>query len=73
MSDSEYLALIDAAIKALLLGNHSSYSIGARTVTRLDLDSLREERRYLTEKIAAESGSRPLVGYSNINPRGRSC
>ena len=34
------LPQIDAAIEALLTGGAESYSIGARTVTKLDLDDL---------------------------------
>ena len=41
------LALIDSAIEALLTGGASSYSIGARSVTKLDLPGLFAERRQL--------------------------
>jgi hypothetical protein len=51
------LALIDAAIEALLTGGASSYSIGSRSVTKLDLDSLFAERRILQMEAQRESGS----------------
>ena len=41
------LAQIDAAIEALLTGGAQSYSIGSRSVTKLDLNTLFEERRVL--------------------------
>lgn len=56
-SAASLLALIDAAIEALLTGGAQSYSIGQRTVTKLDLKSLFEERRMLEIQAARESGS----------------
>ena len=55
-SSASLLALIDGAIEALLTGQHSSYSIGARTVTRLDLSQLMEERRILQQAVERETG-----------------
>ena len=49
------LAMIDAAIEALLTGGASSYSIGSRNVTKLDLGQLFEERRQLEVQAARES------------------
>lgn len=49
------LALIDTAIEALITGGHSSYSIGARTVTKLDLPALFAERRMLQQEAQRES------------------
>jgi hypothetical protein len=51
------LAQIDAAIEALLTGGASQYSIGSRTVTKLDLDSLFEQRKQLQHQVNRESGS----------------
>ena len=51
------LAQIDAAIEALLTGGASQYSIGNRSVTKLDLPSLMEERRKLQREAQRESGS----------------
>jgi hypothetical protein len=49
------LALIDTAIEALLTGGASSYSIGSRTVTKIDLPSLMSERRMLRSELARET------------------
>ena len=50
------LAQIDEAIEALLTGGASSYSIGTRTVTALDLATLLEQRRLLQTEVDRESG-----------------
>lgn len=49
------LAQIDAAIEALLTGGASSYSIGSRTVTALDLGTLFEQRRLLQAEVDRQS------------------
>jgi len=54
-SATSLLALIDAAIEALLTGGASSYSIGSRSVTKLDLPSLFEQRQLLLTQVARES------------------
>jgi hypothetical protein len=56
MDPSALLAQIDAAITSLLTGGASSYSIGARTVTKLDLKALFEERRILQSEVNRSSG-----------------
>ena len=56
-SASSLLALIDAAIEALLEGGASSYSIGSRTVTKLDLGALMAERRKLLIEVQRETQS----------------
>lgn len=56
-SASSLLAQIDAAIEALLTGGASSYSIGNRSVTKLDLGQLFDERRQLLLQVQRESGS----------------
>jgi len=50
------LAQIDTAIEVLLTGGASSYSIGSRTVTALDLGQLLKERRMLQAEVDRESG-----------------
>lgn len=57
MAPAALLALIDAAIEALLTGGASSYSIGNRSVTKLDLATLFEERRMLETEILRTTGS----------------
>jgi hypothetical protein len=56
-SAASLLALIDAAIEALLNGGASQYSIGSRTVTKLDLAALMAERNKLLQQVQRESGS----------------
>jgi len=54
-TSASLLAQIDAAIEALLTGGHSSYSIGQRSVTKLDLGDLFNERRLLQMEVSRES------------------
>ena len=54
-NNAQLLALIDAAIEALLTGQHETYSIGSRSVTRLDLDDLFKQRQLLEMAVARES------------------
>ena len=56
-SAASLLALIDAAIEALVNGGASQYSIGSRTVTKLDLATLLEQRKALLHQVQRESGS----------------
>jgi hypothetical protein len=50
------LSQIDAAIESLLTGGAESYSIGNRTVTKLDLGDLFEQRNILQTQVERESG-----------------
>lgn len=54
---ADLLAQIEAAIEALLTGGASSYSIGNRSVTKLDLADLMSERRMLLVEVQRSSGS----------------
>jgi hypothetical protein len=54
LSASTLLAQVDAAIEALLTGGASSYSIGNRSVSKLDLRQLFEERRLLQQQVDRE-------------------
>jgi hypothetical protein len=54
-SAATLLAQVEAAIEALLTGGASSYSIGNRSVTKLDLADLFEQRRILSIEAARES------------------
>ena len=56
-STASLLALIDAAIEALLTGGAQSYNIGSRSVTKLDLGTLFEERKALEQQVRRESSS----------------
>ncbi len=57
MDPATLLASIESAITALLTGGASSYSIGNRSVTKLDLAQLFEERRQLQNEVARTTGS----------------
>lgn len=48
---------VETAIEQLLTGNVQSYAIGSRNVTKLDLDSLFEQRARLQAELARQSGS----------------
>jgi len=50
------LTQIEAAIEALLTGGHTSYSIGSRSVTKLDLAALMQERRLLKSEVERSAG-----------------
>ena len=69
-SATTMLAEVEAAISALLTGQHSSYSIGARTVTRLDLDKLRAWRDELKWEVQREGGA-PLAHVAKIHKPSR--
>lgn len=51
------LALIDSAIEALLTGGVESYSIGSRSVTKLDLADLFAQRNLLQSQVERENSS----------------
>lgn len=53
-TSASLLAQIELAIEALLTGGASAYSIGSRSVTKLDLASLFEERRLLSFQVNRE-------------------
>lgn len=55
LSASSLLTQVEAAIEALLTGGASSYSIGNRSVSKLDLADLFEQRRILQAEVERES------------------
>ena len=55
-SASSLLAQIDAAIEALLTGGASSYSIGSRTVTALDINTLFKQWNIFQAQVEREAG-----------------
>ena len=65
-SAATLLAAIDAAIEALLTGGASSYSIGSRTVTALDLGTLFEQRNVLQTQADRESGGGGMFRLANF-------
>ena len=62
MDPATLLAQIEAAITALLTGGASSYSIGARTVTKIDLAALMSERRLLLAEVQRMTGGSVRLG-----------
>jgi hypothetical protein len=54
---AQLLSAYDTAILNLLSGEHESYSIGNRTVTRLDLSDLQEQRDRIAFMANREAGS----------------
>ena len=56
-SAATLLAQVEAALEALLSGTVSQYSIGNRSVTKLDLLTLMNERRQLIREVQRETGS----------------
>jgi hypothetical protein len=46
---------VNTAISGLLLGEHQSYSVNGRAVTRLDLNSLHQMQKWLTAQVSRES------------------
>jgi hypothetical protein len=54
---AQLLSAYDTAILNLLSGEHESYSIGNRTVTRLDLADLQEQRDRIAFMANREAGS----------------
>lgn len=55
-TSASLLSQVDAAIEALITGGASSYSIGSRSVTSLDLPTLFDQRRMLQAEVDRESG-----------------
>ena len=64
MDAAALLSQVESAIEALLTGGASSYSIGARSVTKLDLAQLFEERRLLQREVANGNGG--TMRYAKI-------
>ena len=63
------LVLIDAAIEAIVVGGASSYSIGARSVSKLDLPALFAERRQLQAEVERDASG---GAFSLAKMQGRS-
>lgn len=68
-TSASLLAQIEAAIEALLTGEASSYSIGSRSVTKLDLGQLFLERRMLQGEVERDASG---GGFSLAKMQGRS-
>jgi hypothetical protein len=59
-TSASLLAQVEAAIEALLTGGASSYSIGSRSVTKLDLAELFKQRDMLMIAASREAGTSPF-------------
>ena len=59
-TSASLLALVEAAIEALVTGGAESYSIGSRSVTKLDLAALFKQRNELQIRVDRESGRSPF-------------
>jgi hypothetical protein len=70
-SAASLLAQIDSAIEALLTGGASSYSIGSRTVTALDLGTLFEQRNLLQIQADRESGGGGMFRLAKLQRTSR--
>ena len=57
MDPTTILAQVESAIEALLTGGAESYSIGNRSVTKLDLADLFEQRRQLLMEVSTSGPS----------------
>lgn len=58
----ELLALVNDAIRKLIIGGVQSYAIGKRSLTRLNLSDLRGLKRELEAEIAASESPSCLLG-----------
>lgn len=65
------LVLVETAITALIAGEHSSYSIGSRSVTKLDLPQLFAERRLLQDEVNKASSSSGVLRYAKLGRAGQ--
>lgn len=61
-SSASLLAQVEAAIEALLTGGASSYSIGSRSVTKLDLGELMQQRKELLRQVQRETSGGVSLG-----------
>lgn len=65
----QLLTQIDTAIEALLTGGHSQYSIGSRSVTKLDLPTLFNERRMLQAEVSRATNGMVRLGKMARNTK----
>lgn len=63
------LSQIESAIEALLTGGASSYAIGNRTVTKLDLKDLLEQRQILQQQVERESSASGIFSLAKMGRR----
>jgi hypothetical protein len=62
LTPQQEIELIDTAITELMAGNAQSYSIGSRSVTKLNLSDLYERKTYLERLIDRQNGNGVRIG-----------
>jgi len=63
----ELLGLVNDAIKKMLLGGVQSYTIGKRSLTRLNLNDLRDLKRQLEDEIASAETPGGLLSNTRVS------
>lgn len=63
MTDSELLALLEAAIRGTFGRNAASYSIGGRSIQSLSITELMAERAKVKTRLARASGHTPVAAF----------
>lgn len=64
----EWLEMIEDAIASIITGKTSSYSIGGRSFSRLDISALEDLRSYWASKAAeSRNGFTTSPDFSGIN------
>lgn len=63
----ELLGLVNEAIRKLILGGVQSYTIGKRSLTKLNLSDLRSLKRQLEDEIAAAETPDCLLGNTRVS------
>lgn len=63
----ELLGLVNDAIRKLVLGGVQSYTIGKRSLTRLNLNDLRALKRQLEDEITAANTPDCLMGNTRVS------
>jgi hypothetical protein len=69
LSTQQELSLVQDAIQALLYGGHSSYSIGGRSVSKLDLNALFAREDILLQRLERETSGGMFRGAKITRPR----
>jgi len=62
----ELLTAVNEAIKNLILSGVQSYTIGKRSLTKIDLDSLYKLRKLLQDELAVEDTPPGLLASTRV-------
>ena len=63
----ELLGLVNEAIRQLIIGGVQSYTIGKRSLTKLNLNDLRTLKSQLENEIAAANTPNNLLGNTRVS------